>query len=209
MDEGRQERPKIIPIDRLLEGYMTGVFPMSRSRYSNDYDWYTAKRRGIIPINQFHISKNVERLIRQGRFDVRFNTHFSDVMQACADRSSTWISDIIIESYVRLHELDFAHSVEIWKNNELVGGLYGVAIGGAFFGESMFHYETDMDKIALHYCHQRLSKGEFKLWDTQFYTDHLSQFGCIEISSDEYIKKLHAALKVKAHFIHPDPDQSL
>ena len=208
MDEEQQGRPKIIPVDRLLEGYMTGIFPMSRSRYNNDYDWYTAKRRGIIPIDQFHVSKNVKRLIRQGRFEVRYNYHFQKVMEACADRSSTWISDVIIKSYVRLHELNFAHSVEIWKHNNLVGGLYGVAIGGAYFGESMFHYETDMDKIALYFCHQRLAEGGFILWDTQFYTDHLGQFGCVEISSDEYKKKLHDALKVKAYFIHPDQDHS-
>ena len=186
---------------------MTGIFPMSQSRESHSYDWYTAKKRGIIPINRFHISKNVKRLIRQGKFEVSYNEHFRDVMQACADRSSTWISDIIIESYVRLHELNFAHSVEIWKNDELVGGLYGVAIGGAFFGESMFHYETDMDKIALHFCHSRLKEGGFVLWDTQFYTEHLSQFGCVEIPAEEYQERLRNALKIKAYFIHPDQDQ--
>lgn len=204
MDEEQQGRPKIIPIDRLLEGYMTGIFPMSDSRNSHNYDWYTAKRRGIIPIDKFHISKNVQRLIRQHRFKVRYNSNFREVMEACADRSSTWISEVIIESYVRLHELNFAHSVEIWKSNQLVGGLYGVAIGGAFFGESMFHYETDMDKIALYFCHQRLANNGFVLWDTQFYTDHLSQFGCEEISSEEYKRRLHSALKVKAHFIPSD-----
>lgn len=204
MGKYKHERPEIIPVDKLLEGYMTGIFPMAGSHDEAGYEWYTARRRGIIPLDQFHVSKNVRRLIRQGHFRVDYDTCFREVMEACADRTSTWISKVIIESYVQLHELDFAHSVEIWKDDKLAGGLYGVTIGGAFFGESMFHYQKDMDKIALYFCHQRLVEGGFVLWDTQFYTDHLSRFGCIEISADEYLRKLYEALKIKAWFKAPD-----
>lgn len=191
----------IIPIETLLEAYAMGVFPMAPSRHSTEINWYTANKRGIIPIDQFHMSQNVKRLIRQHHFEVKYDTHFREVMKACADRETTWISDVIIESYSRLFELGYAHSVELYKNNHLAGGLYGVALRSAFFGESMFHYSKEMDKIALYYCHDKLKKGGFTLWDTQFYTEHLSQFGCIEISDNRYQILLKKALQSKALFI--------
>jgi len=190
----------VIPVETLLEAYAMGVFPMAPSRHSTEINWYTAGKRGIIPLESFHMSKNIRRLIRQHHFEIKYDTHFREVMMACANRETTWISDIIIDSYSRLHELGYAHSVEIYKEDRLVGGLYGVALRSAFFGESMFHYEKEMDKIALYYCHRRLSKGGFTLWDTQFYTDHLSQFGCIEIPDEKYQSLLQEALHKKAKF---------
>lgn len=194
------DNPHIIPPADLIYGYSHGMFPMAPSKNSDEVEWYTATRRGIIPLNSFHVSRNIHHLIRQHRFEVAFDRDFRGVITACADRKSTWISPVIIESYYRLHMLGFAHSVEIYKKKKLVGGLYGVALKAAFFGESMFHYETDMDKIALYYCHKHLEKEGFELWDTQFYTEHLSRFGCKEISSEQYDDLLQKALKKEARF---------
>ncbi len=191
---------KIIPPEILLEGYALGIFPMAPHKNSENIDWFTANRRGIIPLDQFRVSKNVHRLIRQHHFTESYDEAFLEVVSACADRDTTWISDVIIESYNQLSELGFAHSVEIRHAKKLVGGLYGVSLKGAFFGESMFHYEKEMDKIALYYCHKKLAEGGFKLWDTQFYTKHLSHFGCIEISDEDYQKMLKEAMKTEAHF---------
>jgi len=174
---------------------------MSESEDDTGYQWYTASHRGVIPLDKFHISKNVQRIIRQGKYRLQVNRQFRKVMEGCADRSNTWISTLLIDSYELLHELGYAHSVElINREGDLAGGLYGVAIGSAFFGESMFRREPEVDKIALWHCHQILQKREFQLWDTQFYTDHLAQFGCIEIPADEYERLLRQALRKEAHF---------
>ena len=192
---------KIIPPEVLLEAYSEGVFPMSEARLDTSVNWYSARQRGIIPINQFRVSSNVRRIIRQGRYQCIVNTCFRRVMEKCAERESTWISDIIINSFEVLHMAGHAHSVEMFDDaNQLVGGLYGVSLGGAFFGESMFKRDTEADKVALWHCHRILQKNGFELWDTQFYTDHLSQFGCIEISAVEYEKRLDRALRVEAQF---------
>lgn len=191
---------EIIRPEILLEGYALGIFPMAPHKHSDKVDWFTANRRGIIPLDNFKVSKNVHRLIRQHHFRVSYDSSFKAVMQACADRETTWISDTIVESYYNLFELGYAHSVEIWQKNALVGGLYGVSLKGAFFGESMFHYKKEMDKIALYYCHKKLLEGQFVLWDTQFYTKHLSQFGCIEISDDKYQNLLKEAMSIDARF---------
>ncbi|MFU8812090.1 MAG: leucyl/phenylalanyl-tRNA--protein transferase [Balneolaceae bacterium] len=185
----------------MLDGYSRGVFPMSESRNDEKVAWYSARRRGVIPIERFRVSSNVERIIRQGRFECRINTRFREVLERCADRPSTWISDIIIRSCEVLHLSGHAHSVEIYNaDDELAGGLYGVSLGGAFFGESMFKEENEADKIALWHCHQILQKNGFELWDTQFYTDHLAQFGCIEISAQEYERRLQQALQLECRF---------
>ncbi len=192
---------RIIPPEILLESYSRGIFPMSEARDDNSVGWYSASLRGIIPMEKFKVSSNVERLIRQERYNCRMNTQFRQVMVECADRQSTWISDIIIDSFEILHFSGHAHSVEIYdEENELAGGLYGVSLGGAFFGESMFKNANEADKIALWHCHQILEKGGFELWDTQFYTDHLSQFGCIEITAEDYDQRLKKALKKEAVF---------
>ena len=192
---------KIIPPEILLNGYRQGIFPMSESREDKSVGWYSARRRGIIPMDRFRVSKNVRRIIRQERFECRVNTCFRTVMEACADRDSTWISELIINSFEVLHLAGHAHSVEMFdKKGHLSAGLYGVSLGAAFFGESMFKHANEADKVALWHCHQILQQNGFELWDTQFYSDHLSQFGCIEISSEEYKERLELALLKEAYF---------
>ena len=192
---------KIIPPETLLDAYSKGIFPMSETRHDSSVNWYSARQRGIIPMDEFKVSSNVQRIIRQGRFTCRINTRFRDVMKQCASRKSTWISDVIINSFDVLHMAGHAHSVEMFDaENNLAGGLYGVSLGAAFFGESMFKHQKEADKVALWHCHRILEKNEFELWDTQFYTDHLSQFGCIEIPADEYKRRLEKALQKEAVF---------
>ena len=192
---------KIIPPEILLKGYQNGIFPMSESREDESVGWYSARQRGIIPIEDFKVSSNVRRIIRQGRYTCKIDTCFRQVIEECASRETTWISDIIINSFEILHQAGHAHSVEIFDDTgKLVGGSYGVSLKAAFFGESMFKKATEADKVALWYTHKILSKNGFKLWDTQFYTDHLSQFGCTEISTEEYKKRLQKALQKDAIF---------
>ena len=174
---------------------------MADSREDEEVDWYSARKRGVIPLDEFHMTKNVIRIIRQGRFEVRIDKNFREVIKACADRETSWINDLIINSYDILNQSGNAHSVEVYKGGNLAGGLYGVTLGGAFFGESMFRKEKEADKVALYYCHQILQKNGFSLWDTQFYTDHLGRFGCKEVEAVEYKKLLENALKEKASFI--------
>lgn len=191
---------KIIPPEILLEAYSQGIFPMAESKDEENVNWYSATKRGIIPMDAFHVSANVRRIIRQQKFTVKINTRFRDIVEACADRESTWINDLILNSYEELHRFGNAHSVEIFKGKILVGGLYGVHLGAVFFGESMFRREPEADKIALYYCHQILKKNGFELWDTQFYTEHLGRFGCIEIDADEYNILLRKALRKNCSF---------
>lgn len=192
---------KIIPPEVLLDAYRQGIFPMSESREDDSVEWYSARTRGVIPIDGFRVSKNVRRIIRQGRFRCRVNTCFKHVLEECANRETTWISDLIINSYEVLHLAGHAHSVEMFtENGELAGGLYGVSLGSAFFGESMFKKEKEADKVALWHCHRILQTNGFRLWDTQFYTEHLARFGCIQMSPHEYREKLEEALKIEAEF---------
>jgi leucyl/phenylalanyl-tRNA--protein transferase len=191
----------MISPQELLNAYANGIFPMADSRDDPDVKWYTSRRRGIIPMDDFRVSSNVQRIIRNDYYHIKFDYAFRDVMEACADRDSTWISDEIIESYNRLHEMGHAHSVSVYdKDWELVGGQYGVSLGAAFFGESMFGDAKEASKVALYWCHQALQQGGFELWDTQFWTEHLAQFGCIEITAGEYYKQLKSALKKEAEF---------
>lgn len=189
-----------IPPHVLLSAYASGIFPMSDDRYSDKINWYKPPIRGIIPIENFKISNNVQRKIRNASLTVRFNANFRLTMLACADRPSTWISPLILDSYCKLCELGFAHSVEVYDGASLVGGLYGVSLGGAFFGESMFKYKPDMDKIALYYCHARLRERGFILWDTQYYSPHLATFGAVEIDAPTFQQMLYPALQIEAKF---------
>lgn len=192
---------KIIPPEDLLDAYSRGVFPMSETREDDSVNWYSSRLRGIIPLDKFRVSGNVERIIRQGRYSCKINTQFRHIMQKCAERETTWISDIIINSFEILHKAGHAHSVEMYdKDGTLAGGLYGVSLGGAFFGESMFKNQKEADKVALWHCHRILEKNNFSLWDTQFYTDHLAQFGCTEIPAIEYDGLLESALKQQCRF---------
>jgi leucyl/phenylalanyl-tRNA--protein transferase len=184
---------------------MQGIFPMSPHKDSIDpeeTEWYLPKVRGIIPMDGFRLSKNSDRLRRNKiPHSIRYNSDFRGVIEGCAARPETWISPLIIESYVNLHHLGYAHSVEIYnESDELIGGLYGVALGTAFFGESMFHFQPEADKFALFYCHQRLKERGFTLWDTQFYTDHLGTLGGIAISNADYQHLLKQALAGQARF---------
>ncbi|MEX0720481.1 MAG: leucyl/phenylalanyl-tRNA--protein transferase [Balneolaceae bacterium] len=191
---------KIIPPEALLEAYSQGVFPMADSREEENVEWYSARKRGIIPIGKFHASKNLRRIIRQKRFEIKINHQFRKVVGECANRDTTWINDLIIDSYEILSETGNAYSVECYKDGKLAGGLYGVKLGAAFFGESMFKKVKEADKVAMYYCHQILQENGFLLWDTQFYHKHLAPFGCIEIGAKEYDKMLQTALENEAAF---------
>lgn len=185
----------------LLSGYARGVFPMADSRDDPEAKWYTASHRGIIPLDNFKVSSNVRRIIRNDHYVIKIDSAFREVMEGCADRPSTWISDEIIESYCKLHKLGHAHSVDVFDHDgNLVGGQYGVSLGGAYFGESMFEKAKEASKVALYYCHKTLVEGGFELWDTQFWNEHLAQFGCIEITDKEYQERLQEALKKTAVF---------
>lgn len=190
----------IIPPENLLQAYAQGIFPMADSKESEEVEWYTSRKRGIIPIGEFHTSKNLARIIRQERFEIRVNSDFREVVKQCANRETSWINDLILNSYDVLSQRGNAYSVECYRDGELAGGSYGVKLKGAFFGESMFKKEKWADKVALHYCHKILEKNGFLLWDTQFYSEHLSQFGCTEIDVPEYEEMLNEALKKDCEF---------
>ena len=185
--------------DLLLRAYALGWFPMGTGRRSR-IEWFSPDPRGVLPLDTFHAPSRLKRVVRQARFDVRIDTAFEPVMRACAERDETWITEDIIGSYVSLHRLGFAHSVETWQDHRLVGGLYGVALGGAFFGESMFHTATDASKVALVTLVERLTARGFVLLDTQWVTPHLAQFGGTEIRRSEYLERLQAALSLACQF---------
>lgn len=188
----------------LLRAYSVGLFPMAERRDDDSLYWIDPEKRGIIPLNDFHIPRRLRRTVRQGVFDIRCDTAFEDVILRCAepmpDRKETWINDEIVRLYVDLHEMGRAHSVEAWLEDELVGGLYGVSLGAAFFGESMFSRVTDASKVSLVHLVARLRKGGYKLLDTQFVTSHLGQFGAMEVHRSGYRDMLSRALNANATF---------
>lgn len=184
----------------VLAGYEMGAFPMADPREDDEIYWYAPDPRAVLRLDAFHVPKNLQKLVDRGRFDVVSDRNFDAVIRACADRESTWISDEIIRVYSALHEYGYAHSVESHREGRLVGGLYGVAVGGAFFGESMFHRETDASKVALVHLVRGLQRGGFTLLDTQYSTPHLEQFGVEEISREMYEERLRAALAVEAEW---------
>ncbi|MBR1945866.1 MAG: leucyl/phenylalanyl-tRNA--protein transferase [Alphaproteobacteria bacterium] len=184
----------------LIYAYSTGVFPMAEHREDASVMWFEPERRGILPLESFHISHSLARVIRKGVFEVRTDTAFRDVMLNCADRKETWINDQILDAYCRLFDLGLAHSVECWRDGGLVGGLYGVSLGSAFFGESMFSKQTNASKVALCALVKRLKAGGFTLLDTQFLTPHLASFGGVEIPQKDYLIFLKKALDLKASF---------
>jgi len=184
----------------LLQGYRLGVFPMAME--DGTIEWFSPDPRAILPIDRFHVPHDLRRIARKGAFEVRIDEAFTQVIHDCAERSETWINAEIIESYQRLHDLGHAHSVEAWQDGKLAGGLYGVAIGGAFFGESMFHHVRDASKIALLGLIERLRVHRFTLLDTQWLTPHLEQFGAIEISRTKYLHLLNTALNLSRRFVN-------
>jgi leucyl/phenylalanyl-tRNA--protein transferase len=188
----------ISPVD-LLNAYCSGYFPMADAEDGKIY-WYYPEDRGIFPLDGLNISRSLRRTIARNTFSVTVDTAFEDVMRCCAERDETWISDTIIRSYAGLFELGYAHSVETRVDGELVGGLYGVSIGGAFFGESMFSTVTDASKVALAALVLRMNERGYSLLDTQFVTPHLLSLGAEEITRDEYLEKLRAALAQQCTF---------
>ena len=194
------DRPQITP-ELLLRAYAAGVFPMSEGRDDPELFWVDPRERGILPLEGFHISRSLARRIRQAPFDIRINTDFAGVVEGCADRDETWINAEIFELYQQLHATGHAHSLELWEGDALVGGVYGVALGAAFFGESMFSRRRDASKIALAYLVSRLRFGGFELFDTQFVTDHLQSLGAVEISRAAYRSRLAEALQKPANFL--------
>ncbi len=190
--------------DILLRTYAAGIFPMAESAEDPTLFWVDPETRGILPLEKFRVSRGVQRKLRRHLFEVRCDTAFEEVVRACAARTSerptTWINEEIIRLYLGLHAMGHAHSVECWQGGELAGGLYGVCIGGAFFGESMFSRATDASKIALAHLVARLRRGGYRLLDTQFVTSHLEQFGVTEVGRGEYQAILSSALAADASF---------
>jgi leucyl/phenylalanyl-tRNA--protein transferase len=174
---------------------------MAESRNARQIQWIQPKKRGIFQLGNFHISKSLRRVILKKDYSITINSCFPKVVENCANRSETWINGDIYNCYCKLHEEGFAHSIEVWKARRLIGGVYGVAIGAAFFGESMFSEVSNGSKIALAYLHDRLLKAGFLLFDTQFLTEHLASLGAIEISQAEYLIKLEKALNKNATFL--------
>jgi leucyl/phenylalanyl-tRNA---protein transferase len=164
-------------------------------------EWFSPDPRGILPLEAFHVPHGLQRVLRKQTFEIRVDTDFETVIRACSQRPETWINEEIIVSYLNLFRLGFAHSVEAWRNGRLVGGLYGVGVLGAFFGESMFHRETDASKVALVALVQRLVQRGYRLLDTQYVTDHLRTFGAVEISRPKYLRLLQQALRLDCRFI--------
>ncbi|MET3854393.1 leucyl/phenylalanyl-tRNA--protein transferase [Rhizobium sp. OAE497] len=197
MAGSRRKSPGITP-EILLRAYSIGLFPMAESADDPEIFWVEPELRGVIPLDDFHISKSLAKTIRRKPFDIRFNSDFDAVISACAEetsgRPSTWINGTIRQLYSTLHRIGHAHSVEAWDGDELVGGLYGVSLGAAFFGESMFSRRTDASKICLVHLVERLREKEFKLLDTQFTTEHLKTFGAIDVPKEEYAVMLDAVM---------------
>lgn len=194
----------------LLRAYAAGVFPMAESAADGTLYWVEPEFRGVLPLDAFHVSHSLRKAVRQKRFDIRIDTAFGEVIAACAEktpeRMSTWINSRIRALYTQLHRMGFCHSVEAWQENRLVGGLYGVRIGAAFFGESMFSRESDASKVTLVHLVARLNAGRFRLLDAQFINDHLKQFGAIEVARNKYQELLEAALAGEAEFGRFDRD---
>jgi len=201
---GRQLAIMHLTPDLLLRAYVCGIFPMAESGESPDLYWIDPEHRGVLPLDGFHLPRKLRKTIRRQPFTITIDRDFEGVMLGCAapapGRARTWINGEILELYTTLHTLGYAHSIEAWEGDDLVGGLYGVSLGGAFFGESMFSRRTDASKIALAYLVARLKRGGYRLLDTQFVTEHLMRFGAVEIPRGLYQDRLRAALGIRASF---------
>jgi leucyl/phenylalanyl-tRNA--protein transferase len=206
--------PRDVPeltAETLLMAYASGVFPMAEHQEDDAIFWVDPKLRGVVPLDGFHLSRSLARTIRRRRFFVTTGEAFDAVVAGCADREETWINRPIARLYGQLHRLGFAHSVEVWDGETLAGGLYGVAIGGAFFGESMFSHRRDASKVAMAWTVAMLREGGFTLFDTQFLTDHLASLGGVEIPREHYHARLRAALTRGAAMppLAPEPEAVL
>lgn len=192
--------PDRITPDLLLKAYAMGLFPMAESRDSAGMRWVDPLRRGIFPLEGFHISRSLRRVILRADYEVSVNRDFAGVLAACADRDETWINTEIAALYAKLHRMGFCHSLEVWQDSRLIGGVYGVALGAAFMGESMFSRAENGSKIALAWLMHRLRTGGFTLFDTQFLTPHLASLGAVEIPRAEYHLRLERAVTGRAVF---------
>lgn len=199
MKDGDANALELTP-ELVLRAYAAGVFPMADRRDSPDVYWVDPRRRGILPLDRFRLSRSLRRRLLREDYSVRVNTSFEAVLDACADRRETWINAAIREVFIEIHLLGHAHSVEIWQEDALVGGLYGLHLGAAFFGESMFSRISDGSKIALAHLIARLRAGGFMLLDTQFTTPHLESLGAISITRLQYQEKLSRALMRRGDF---------
>jgi leucyl/phenylalanyl-tRNA--protein transferase len=199
--------------EMMLRAYTVGLFPMAEDAVSTQLSWYDPDPRGIIPLEDFHVPTRLRRTVRKAPYTIRIDTAFAEVMQMCGPArpggQTTWINRQIIDIFTELHRLGFAHSVEAWRDQDLVGGLYGVAIGGAFFGESMFSTATDASKIALVHLVARLKAAGFRLLDTQFVNDHLLQFGVTDIPRQEYKRRLAEAARLPTNFAIDESESDL
>lgn len=193
-----------LTIDMLLYAYAHGIFPMADGR-NGEVHWYSADPRAIIPLETYHPQRSLRPILNKNVFEIRINTSFKEVMRHCAaprtTDPNTWISQEMIDVYTQLHQNGYAHSVEAWYDGQLAGGLYGIALGGAFFGESMFTLRSNASKVAFHYLIQRLITQGFKLLDTQFINDNVLRYGAIEIPSTEYHQQLEIALAQSVSFL--------
>jgi leucyl/phenylalanyl-tRNA--protein transferase len=183
----------------IVHAYRQGIFPMADD--DGTIGWYQPDPRAVFPLDTFHVPKSLAKTLRQGKFDIRVNADFEGVMRGCAGREETWISEGIVGAYSALHRLGLAHSVEAWRDGRLVGGLYGVALGGAFMGESMFSREADASKVCLVHLVERLKARGFVLLDSQLPTEHLARFGQILIPHEAYMRQLERALALPCHFV--------
>jgi leucyl/phenylalanyl-tRNA--protein transferase len=205
MGSGQMTHSVSLDPQTLLSAYTQGLFPMAGR--DGRVGWYTADPRGVLPLEGFHVPHSLRPLVAKGPecggFEIRFNHDFPGIMRACAENRAegTWISEELIAAYSHLNELGFAHSVEAWKDGELAGGLYGVSLGAAFFGESMFHRVRDASKVALVHLVRRLQSQGYELLDTQATTPHLEKFGCVDISAREYLQRLRGAMKRECFFV--------
>lgn len=186
-----------------MQGYASGIFPMAEHRDDPDIFWVDPKRRGILPLRGFHLSRSLRRAMRRTSFRITVDQDFAGVVGGCADRVDTWINSEILDLYIALHKRKQAHSLEVWDGDVLVGGVYGVTLGAAFFGESMFSRRTDASKIALACLVDRLLDGGFRLFDTQFLTEHLASLGAIEVDRKTYHRLLDEARALPASFENP------
>ena len=186
--------------EMLLSAYAGGIFPMAEHRGDAELFWVDPRLRGVFPLDGFHISRSLAKTIRSGRYTVTYDRDFAGVVQGCADREETWINDMLTDLYGQLHLARMARSIEVWEDNALVGGVFGITLGGAFFGESMFSRSPNASKVALAYLMDRLRVGGFALFDTQFITPHLASLGAVEIPRAAYRKHLTDALSLDAHF---------
>jgi leucyl/phenylalanyl-tRNA--protein transferase len=196
-------RPALSP-DLMIRAYAAGIFPMSDGADHPGIFWVDPQRRGVFPLDAFHVSRSLRRRMNRGDFEITVNRNFTGVVAACADRPETWINAEIFDTYMALHAMGYGQSVEVWMEGALAGGVFGVTLGAAFFGESMFSRRTDGSKIALAHLVERLRAGGFQLFDTQFTTEHLERLGAVELPRAEYRRQLQLAVTSPADFFALD-----